>query len=119
MPAMQISGVGIDVVEVARFRLLVKQKKQHLLAKIFSDIEQAYCFSYADAAPHFAGTFAAKEAVQKALGDFSLPLVLLEIRRQKSGKPEVWIKGFRSKSLLISISHTFDIACAMVFKQKQ
>jgi len=111
-----VRGVGIDVAETARFRSLIKRKKPHLLEKMFSRAEREYCFSYADAAPHFAGTFAAKEAVVKARGA-DVPLASIEIRRQQSGKPEVWIKGRRLKSLLVSISHTRDIACAIAFQK--
>ena len=116
MVPMLVSGIGVDIAEVGRFRTLVEQKKMHLLGKMFSKAERKYCFSYADAAPHFAGTFAAKEAVRKAQGNFSMPSVSLEIRRHKSGKPELWIRGRRSLSVLISISHTRTTACAVALK---
>jgi len=115
MPPMRVSGIGLDVAEVARFRLIMGPNKKHLLYKMFSSAERKYCLSYKDAATHFAGTFAAKEAVQKAHGDFSLPLVLLEIRREK-GKPAVWIGGKRMKEMLVSITHTRDLACAIALK---
>lgn len=115
---MQIDGIGLDIAEVERFRLLIKQRKLHLLNKMFSSTERRYCFSYADAAPHLAGTFAAKEAVIKARQGAALPLASIEVRRQKSGKPEVWIRGHRSKSLLISISHSREIACAIALQKE-
>ena len=112
-----MEGIGIDVAEIGRFRSLIKQKKQHLLDKMFSNIEREYCFSFKDAAPHLAGTFAAKEAVVKAQGEHTFPLLSIEIRRQKSGKPEVWYGGRKSKSLLISISHSSEIACAIALQK--
>ena len=112
-----ITGVGVDITEAKRFRTLLKQKKLHTLSKLFSSLELDYCLSYKDPAPHLAGTFAAKEASQKAMGDFSSPPHLLEIRRTKDGKPEVWVSGKRSKYLLISISHTLDTAIAVAYNQ--
>ena len=66
---MKISGIGIDIIEISRFRLVVRKGKNRFLENTFSEAERTYCFSYRDPAPHFAGTFAAKEAVEKALSD--------------------------------------------------
>ena len=115
---MLIEGIGIDITEIGRFRSLIKQKKLHLLDKMFSKAEREYCFSYADAATHLAGTFAAKESVIKSQENAPMPITSIEIRRQKSGKPEVWIRGRRSKSFLISITHSRDIAVAIALKNK-
>ena len=112
-----IEGIGIDLAEAKRFRSLIKQKKMDSLRKLFSQHELDYCLSYKDPGPHLAGTFAAKEAIQKALGDFSCPPAMLEIRRNESGKPEVWHKGKHLRRLLISISHSVDTAVAIAFKQ--
>jgi len=108
-------AVGVDIAEVGRFRTLLKTKDrgQRFIDKIFSAAEQAYCFSYKDPAPHLAGTFAAKEAVQKASGDFTTSPRALEIRRTKSGKPELWRNKRRLTRSSVSISHTGDIACAV------
>jgi holo-[acyl-carrier protein] synthase len=113
-------SVGIDLVEVGRFRSLLKRKDKGraFIDKIFSKEEQAYCFSYKDAATHLAGTFAAKEAIQKASGLFSIDPRLLEIRRAKSGKPEAWIRNRRASGCSISISHTMSAACAVALYKK-
>jgi len=71
-------------------------------------------FSYKDPAPHFAGTFAAKEATRKATAKYPR-FSDVEVRRTKQGKPEIWVCGKRSRSLLVSITHTKTIACAIVF----
>ena len=114
---MQIGGIGVDIAEVGRFRTLVKQKKPYKLDKMFNRAEKEYCFSYRDPAPHFAGTFAAKEAVLKAQGDRSVPFDVIEIRRQREGKPDVWIRGRRSQVFLVSISHTRSLACAIALRK--
>jgi holo-[acyl-carrier protein] synthase len=109
---MTISGIGIDVIEIRRFRSAFRKKHDRFFESTFSHVEREYCLSYRDSATHFAGTFAAKEAVQKALGTPHSPQQI-EIRRQKNGEPEVWLKGRRSKSFLVSISHNESIACAI------
>ncbi len=112
-----ISGIGIDIVEIERFRQLLKDGKTRFLFNTFSDEEQGYCLAYEDSATHFAGTFAAKEAVQKATGEFSLLLNQICIHRADSGKPEVFIKGRLDTSILISITHNESSACAVAIKQ--
>lgn len=114
---MGTRAVGIDTVDIVRFRAVLKKKgaADKFFKNTFSEIENDYCNAYRDPAPHFAGTFAAKEAVIKALGKFPFPLSLLEIRREK-GIPAVWIKGRRAKDLLVSITHSRTIACAIALK---
>jgi holo-[acyl-carrier protein] synthase len=110
---MSVQGIGVDAVEIARFRTLVRDEKNRFMTNTFSAQERAYCLSYKDPSPHFAGTFAAKEAVQKASGLFALAPTAIEIVRTKAGKPEVWLQGKRSKSILISITHEKKLACAV------
>jgi holo-[acyl-carrier protein] synthase len=110
---MRLAGIGVDIAEVRRFRTVLKEGKTRFLDNTFSKAEQAYCGKYRDPAPHLAGTFAAKEAVLKATGDFSVPLTKLEVRRDKNGKPELWRDGRRSKKIVLSITHTSSLACAV------
>lgn len=115
---MKVDGIGIDIAEIDRFRTVIKEKKDHFLENTFSITEQAYCFSYRDPAPHFAGMFAAKEATRKATGDISESILAVEVRHTKTGKPEIWVKGKRTKSILVSITHSQSIACAVAIMQK-
>jgi len=64
-----IVGLGLDVVEVGRIeRLLAGPLGTRLLARVFTAAEQAYCDDHPAARPlHYAGRFAAKEALVKAL----------------------------------------------------
>ena len=110
---MHVRGIGVDAVQIARFRKLSVKVKDRFMANTFSPKERAYCLSYKDSAPHFAGTFAAKEAVQKAANLVSMAPTAIEILRTKAGKPEVWLEGKRSKSILISITHEKTLACAV------
>ncbi|MBU6370914.1 MAG: holo-ACP synthase [Patescibacteria group bacterium] len=103
---------GIDIAEVSRFRALCSKRKRHLLENLFSARELAYCFAFADPAPHLAGTFAAKEAVAKALGTERFPVMALEICRAKNGAPEVWSQG-KKLSVSVSITHAASFAAAI------
>jgi phosphopantetheine--protein transferase-like protein len=109
---MTIRGIGIDLVHIARMREAVTNNAQ-FTANTFTDAECTYCNSYADAASHYAGTFAAKEAVRKATGDISQSFRDVEIIRTPQGKPEVWAGGAPKIGIHISITHTDDIAQAI------
>jgi holo-[acyl-carrier protein] synthase len=110
---MKVTSVGIDLADIARFRIVLKSANSKFFANTFSKIEETYCRSHKDPAPHFAGTFAAKEAVRKTSDKFWIPFNELEIRRAISGKPEVWINGKKARSLVISITHTKTTAAAV------
>lgn len=107
--------IGVDLVEVARFKPFAKNPKHHFIKKVFTEEEVGYCMRDADSAVSLAGTFAAKEAASKALGVERCPFIGLEIRRTDNGAPEVWRKG-RKLSVQISITHTskFVVAVALV-----
>ena len=114
---MQAHAIGIDAVDIDRFHSILKKKKRsaRFFENTFSKDELHYCSAYKDSAPHFAGTFAAKEAVIKALGGMRASLSSLEIRRE-GGKPVVWIAGKRSKKVVVSITHSRTLACAIALK---
>ena len=60
--------VGTDIIEVARIEKLIKEKGDKFLNKIYQPIEIEYCESKGpNKYQHYAGRFAAKEAVLKAL----------------------------------------------------
>ena len=107
-----ITGVGVDIIEIQRFRKVSGSKGGRFIANVFSKKEERYCRGFADPAPHFAGTFAAKEAAGKALGG-KYHISILEVRRTKSGKPEIWKGGKRLSGLSISISHAESCAVAV------
>ena len=113
---MKLQGLGIDILEIKRFNSLSKNRNNRFLLNNYSKKEIDYCFSFKNPGPHLAGDFAVKEAVFKALEQSNIFLSSIEIRRNKNGKPEVWIKGHRQKSMIVSISHTAKIAAAIAIK---
>ncbi len=60
-------GIGIDAVDVDRFRRLL-ERRPSAAARLFTDDELAHGRRWSDPAPRLAARFAAKEAVMKALG---------------------------------------------------
>jgi holo-[acyl-carrier protein] synthase len=70
-----IVGVGVDAVDVARFRKVLERRPQ-FATRNFSDAERADAAGSADVAQSLAARFAAKEAVMKVLrsgiGGFAL-----------------------------------------------
>ena len=60
-------GVGIDAVEIDRFRLALRRTPR-IAERLFSDAERAYAARRNDPTERLAARFAAKEAVMKAMG---------------------------------------------------
>ncbi|MCI0570596.1 MAG: 4'-phosphopantetheinyl transferase superfamily protein, partial [Myxococcaceae bacterium] len=64
-----VLGLGLDICSVERMRRILEgPRAERFLARVFTEEERAYCGARADAAAAFAGRFAAKEALTKALG---------------------------------------------------
>ncbi|MDP1881088.1 MAG: holo-ACP synthase [Parachlamydiaceae bacterium] len=117
-----ILGLGNDIIEVERVKGVI-QRQPKFLDQVFSDNEKTYCLKYKDPFVHFAGLFAVKEAIVKALGTgFRQGLTWLdfEISHDELGKPIVITSAlveqlFGPVNLLISISHcqTYAVATAI------
>ncbi len=77
-----IVGVGVDAVDVARFRRLL-DRRPRFAARCFTASEQSDATGSADVAQSLAARFAAKEAVMKALGTGigAFALTDVEVRR--------------------------------------
>lgn len=116
-----ILGIGNDIVEVDRIRAILEKHGKRFLDRLYTPREQEYCLKHKDPAIHFAGRFAAKEALAKALGTgLGRELVTwvdLEIINDAYGKPLVKMSdqlsdAFNSPTLFISISHCDQYATA-------
>lgn len=108
-----MNSIGIDIVEVERFRLLKRSTLDQFLKNTFSQEERDYCLVFKDAAPHLAGVFAAKEAVQKAMTKKMPHVSEIEICHEKSGAPYAKVKGKKAAKLQLSIAHTLSTAVAV------
>lgn len=113
-------GIGTDIIEIHRIRETIRRHQHHFLDRVFTFREQEYCFKYTDSTPHFAGRFAAKEAISKALGKGVSPELNwldIEIGHDELKKPIVLFslkaqELFNSPKVLISISHCREYATA-------
>ena len=106
-------GIGIDIVDINRFRDTPYKEKITFYKKIFNKKEIEYCLQFNDPYPHFAGKFAIKEATLKAIKE-KIQLLDIEILHVKS-KPNVKIKKSKKKyQFQVSVSHEKKIAVAVV-----
>ena len=111
-------GVGIDIVEIERFRGKNYKKNKNFYEKIFSKSEIAYCLKFKDPYPHFAGKFGVKESVIKSVQD---KITFQDISSSNSNShPVVELVGNLSKkySFLVSITHEREYAVAVVISHK-
>ena len=120
---MAIIGHGIDLAEVARITRMRTDHGAHFLDRCFTPTEQAYCLSHKYPDLHFAGRFAAKEAVLKVLGtgwSGHIAWTDMEITNDPAGKPTLALTAESAKIAAslgitawhISISHTDTFAMA-------
>jgi holo-[acyl-carrier protein] synthase len=93
---MQLIGHGIDLVEVERIRDAIERHGERFLRRIYTTGEQAQAGDGPLRIQFFAGRFAAKEAVMKALGtgwSRGVAWTDIDVRRLPSGKPELTLSG--------------------------
>tara|TARA_B100000029_G_scaffold72758_1_gene64539 strand:+ start:26 stop:370 length:345 start_codon:yes stop_codon:yes gene_type:complete len=109
---MGISNIGIDLVDIDRFRKKEYGKNKIFYEKIFSKSEIKYCLSFKNKSEHFAGKFAIKEAVKKSIKE---KISFTEIvTSHNNSKPKIILKKKLNYRFLVSISHEKDFAIAMV-----
>jgi len=113
---------GVDIVEVQRIHELIERHGVRFLDKVFTKKEQNYCEKGAHIDQRYAGRFAAKEAIRKALQPFTnevyLPFTQIEILPDDFGVPvPVLLKPISTttpyQEISVSISHENDYAIAM------
>ncbi len=120
---MEIIGIGSDIVECMRIGRMIEQHGELFLTRVFTEREIHYCQERRHAMQHFAGRWAAKEAVLKCLGTGwrrNISWTELEIRNDPSGQPRVHVCGaakdhvreLRISDILITISHCRAYATA-------
>jgi holo-[acyl-carrier protein] synthase len=116
-----ILGLGNDIIEIGRISPSIERLKSHFLDKLFTEKEQAYCNQFKDQATHYAGRFAAKEAIAKAFGfGFGEKIAWndIEILPDEFGKPIPYLSiklksQFNDPTILVSISHCTTHATAV------
>jgi len=109
-------GIGIDIVDIARFRKISFSIKKSFYKRIFLESEIKYCLRFKDPSTHFAAKFAIKEAVKKSIQeniDF-LDVETFHLRQ----KPAIRLKSNKKYIFILSVSHDKNIATAVVISEK-
>lgn len=120
-----ILGIGTDVIEVKRVGDVAQRHGERFLRRIFTDNEIAYCSARKNAALHYAGRFAAKEAAFKAMGrgwGGDIGWKDVEVTNMASGAPQISFHGkaletvteMKMTRAFVSISHVEELATAIV-----
>ena len=107
-------SIGIDIVNVSRFMKKPLKNNLDFYKKIFSDSEINYCKKFSSPYKHFAGKFAIKESVIKAVPD-KIPLKNICVSNSKN-RPRIKINGRLNKKydFIVSISHEKEFAVGVV-----
>lgn len=118
-----MKGIGIDAVEIERFRTLLQRRPQ-MRTRLFTEEELSSLAGQVDDAASLAARFAVREATMKALGvglgafDFHD----VSVQKDPSGAPILRLSG-RAEQLAnsngvgawhVSITHTETVAMAVV-----
>jgi holo-[acyl-carrier protein] synthase len=111
-------GVGIDIIEIKRFKKIPYKTNSGFYKKIFLASEINYCTKFKNPYEHFAGKFAIKEAAKKSI---SAKINFLDIETYHSNSsPKIRVMGkYKTDYIfLVSVSHEQSLAVAVVISKK-
>ena len=123
---MAIVSLGLDLTEIERLAEAETRRGERFLERLFTPGERAYCERRsARRHVHYAGRFAVKEAVMKALGTGwtrGVRWIDIEVVRAAGGPPELVLHGAtaaiaKHKGIQrwhVTITHDAGIAAAVV-----
>jgi holo-[acyl-carrier protein] synthase len=113
--------VGVDLIEIARIRRAL-ERYPGFKERCFSDAERAYCDSRKNPAQSYAGRFAGKEAVGKALG-FGVARAFAWRDVEIVGRPKpgvrlhgrlaAWAERVEAGEIDLSMTHSRELASAV------
>ena len=122
IPGGEVIGVGIDAVEVERFRTVL-DRRAGFAERVFTPAERAEAAGRHDPVPGLAARFAAKEAVMKSLsvGLGAFEFADVQVVRGEGGAPALTVTGRAAalagqravKGWHISLTHTATVAIAI------
>lgn len=114
---------GTDIIEISRIRESIERSGEKFIKILFTPAEIEYCESKRNAKYyHYAGRFAAKEAIFKAVSPllknkFDISWHNAEVINDENGNPQIRfidIRFNKIKNIDISISHCKEYAVATV-----
>lgn len=118
-----VLGIGTDIIECDRIANMIEKHGETFLTRVYTPEEIQYCSGRKAANQHYAGRWAAKEAVFKALGTGwaqGIQWTDVEVINQQGGRPIIVLGGKAQEisqqqhihEMLISISHCRNYATA-------
>ncbi|MEO0076099.1 MAG: holo-ACP synthase [candidate division WOR-3 bacterium] len=119
---MAISGIGIDLIEVARIKKTFERFGERFKDRIFTKEEQNFCEAHKNKYLSYAARFAAKEAFSKALGTGLLGKIswreVIIVDNERS-QPKIILSGkakqfLNNRKTYLSLTHTNNYASAIV-----
>ena len=124
----KIIGIGTDITECLRIAHLIDRHGELFISRVYTPHEIQYCQARKQATQHFAGRWAAKEAVLKAIGTGwrrGISWRDVEICNEPGGQPIVTLHAgaldvaeqLGITDMLISISHCRGYATAYALAQ--
>lgn len=124
-----IAGIGTDIIEVVRIGQMIERHGELFLQRVFTPTEIRYCQGRKHSMEHYAGRWAAKEAILKCLGtgwSKGISWTDLEVVNDLGGAPRVVLAGTAAdiaqnlgiREIMISISHcrAYAVAYALALK---
>lgn len=120
---MNIIGIGTDIIECERINRMIQRHEDHFIKRVYTEREIRYCSDRKNLDQHFAGRWAAKEAVLKALGTGWIAGIAwtdVEVINELGGKPTIELHGGATeiakekgiREIQISITHCKSHAVA-------
>ena len=120
---MNVLGIGTDITECLRIAQMIERHGELFIGRVYTPAEIEYCRSRKQATQHFAGRWAAKEAILKALGTGwrrGISWRDIEVRNSPGGRPQALLRGgtlevaekLGIRCVLVSISHCRSHATA-------
>ncbi|MDR1053243.1 MAG: holo-ACP synthase [Planctomycetaceae bacterium] len=120
---MCVVGIGTDIIECERISRMLLRHRDNFVRMVFTELENQYCSDRKNSSQHYAGRWAAKEAVMKALGTgwvAGLAWTDIEVVNQSGGKPIINLHNGATKianqlgiiEIQISITHCESHAVA-------
>ena len=120
---MHVVGIGADIIECLRIAQMIERHAEQFITRVYTENEIEYCSARKAATQHYAGRWAAKEAVLKALGTGWVRGISwrdVEVRNGTGGQPSIVLSGGALdvskkrgiETVMISISHCRSHATA-------
>lgn len=121
---MAIVALGMDIATVARLEQAIARRGARLVERLFTQGERDYCERRKTAANSYAGRFAVKEAVMKALGTGwarGVRWIDIEVVRLPGQAPTVVLHGAAAEHARrrgitrwhVTITHDHGLAAAV------